>query len=147
MSPSSHLRCCNQLLVNCKCFSFYFRQGDKVPAAFKIYQRIVLRWKEYFLIYHYHMIPFTTISVQITVLKKICDTKNSYVLIFLLYLCITYGLPLSRYSISAQHLVFSNDCWGIWIYAVLPSVLFVLLQLLSLYLVVCWLTVRYLRLH
>lgn len=41
------------------------------------------------------MIPFTTISVQTAVLKKICDTKNSYVPIFLLYLCITYGLPVS----------------------------------------------------
>lgn len=89
------------------------------------------------------MTPITIISEQITVLAKSVILKTR-MLIFLLHLCMTYGLSISGYSVSAQHLVF--------LVTVEESeyILYFLIYYwccCSLYLVVCWLTVKYSCLH
>lgn len=89
------------------------------------------------------MTPITIISEQIAVLAKSVILKTR-MLIFLLNLCMTYGLPISGYSVSAQHLYF--------LVTVEESeyVLYFLIYYwccCSLYLVVYWLTVKYSWLH
>lgn len=126
------VRCCKQLLGKCKHFSFLFQaRWQHSQQPFKYTRGSCYGGEEYFLSYHYHMTPVATISEQISVLTKSVILKTR-MLVFLLHLCMTYGLPVSGYSVSAQHLVFSDDYWSIWICMVFPYVPLVLLQLLGL---------------
>lgn len=110
-------------------FSFQARwQGSQQPSKYT--RGLCHGGEQYFLTCRCHMSPITKISEQITVLTKSVIPKTC-MLVFLLHLCMTYGLPVSGYSVSAQHLVFSGDCWRIWIHTVFPYLLSVLLQPLS----------------
>lgn len=135
---------CHQVIRDVgKWWAFFFLfqarwQGSQQPITYT--RGLCHGGEQCFLTYRCHMTPITT--EQIADLAKSVIPKTR-VLIFLLHLCMTYGLQVSGYSVSAQHLVFSGDCWRIRIRMVFSYLLLVLLLSLSCGL----LAVRYSWLH